>query len=74
MNCRECAEHLYEYLDRELTADLERELRAHLSECTPCGEHFDFEALFLKFLHARCAGQGAPLELRRRILEQLLNE
>ena len=74
MNCRECVEHLYEYLDRELTPDLEREIRAHLSECPPCGDHHDFEALFLKFLHARCSSQGAPPDLRRKILEQLFDE
>ena len=27
MNCRECTEHLYEYLDRELTSDVEQEIR-----------------------------------------------
>ena len=74
MNCRECVEHLYEYLDREMTPDLEREIRAHLAHCPPCGEHHDFEALFLKFLRARCTAQGAPPALRRRILEQLFDE
>ena len=74
MNCRECVEHLYEYLDRELTPDLEREIRAHLVACPPCGEHHDFETVFLRFLHARCSAQGAPPALRRRILEQLFDE
>jgi len=74
MNCRECLEHLYEYLDRELTPEVEREIRSHLAECPPCGEQHDFEALFLKFLHARVSAQGAPLALRRRILDQLLDE
>jgi mycothiol system anti-sigma-R factor len=74
VNCRECVEHLYEYLDRELTPELEREIRTHLAECPPCGEQLDFEALFLKFLKARCSAQGAPPTLRRRILEQLFDE
>src|SRR5207247_5341117 len=30
MNCRECVEHLYEFLDRELTPEVEREIREHL--------------------------------------------
>ena len=71
MNCRECVEHLYEYLDRDLTPAVAREIRAHLEACPPCGEHYDFETMFLKFLRARCASQGAPPALRRRILEQL---
>jgi mycothiol system anti-sigma-R factor len=74
MNCRECLEQLYEYLDRELTPDAEREIRKHLADCPPCVEHQDFEALFLKFLHARCSAQSAPPALRRRILEQLFDE
>jgi mycothiol system anti-sigma-R factor len=74
MNCRECKEHLYEYLDRELTPEVEHDIREHLVECPPCGEHFDFEKLFLQFLHARCRAQGAPPELKRRILNELFDE
>ena len=74
MNCRECVEHLYEFLDRELTPELERELREHLEDCPPRGEQFDFEELFLKFLRARCRAQGAPAELKRRVLRELFGE
>ncbi|HEV8263525.1 MAG TPA: mycothiol system anti-sigma-R factor [Gemmatimonadales bacterium] len=74
MNCRECVEHLYEFLDREVTPELERDIRVHLEECPPCGEQFDFEELFLKFLRARCSSQGAPPELKRRILRELFDE
>jgi anti-sigma factor (TIGR02949 family) len=74
MNCRECTEHLYEYLDRELTPQLEQEIRQHIAECPPCGDHFDFERLFLDFLRARCQAQGAPAELKLRILRDLFDE
>jgi mycothiol system anti-sigma-R factor len=74
MRCRECVEHLYEYLDREVTPELEAEIRAHIQKCPPCSEHYDFETLFLKFVRVRCRAQGAPATLRRRILEQLLEE
>jgi mycothiol system anti-sigma-R factor len=74
MNCHECIEHLYEYLDRELTPELEREIRQHLAACPPCGEQHDFEGLFLKFVKARCTARGAPPALRRRILEELFDE
>ena len=74
MKCRECVEHLYEFIDRELTPALEQEIRAHLEGCPPCDEHYDFETLFLKFVRVRCQAQGAPPALRRRILEQLLEE
>ena len=42
MKCRECVEHLYEYIDRELTPELEQEIRAHLEGCPPCDDHYDF--------------------------------
>jgi len=53
---------------------VEKEIRQHLSDCPPCGEQFDFEKLFLGFLRARCQAQGAPPELKRRILDELLDE
>ena len=59
---------------REVTPELEAEIRAHIQKCPPCNEHFDFETLFLKFVRVRCRAQGAPATLRRRILEQLLEE
>ena len=58
MKCRECIEHLYEYVDRELTPELEGEIRAHLAACPPCGKHFDFETLFIKFVRVRCRARG----------------
>ena len=74
MNCREAVERLYEYLDRDLTPEAEREVRHHLEGCSPCGQHFDFEQAFLKFVEARCRSRGAPPELRRRILHELFGE
>ena len=74
MNCRETLEHLYEYLDKELTPEVEAKIRAHLEECPPCGECADFERAFLRFLEARCRSQGAPPELKRKILGELFDE
>lgn len=74
MNCRECVEHLYPYLDKELTPDVEREVRAHLEECPPCHEQFDFESFFLQFLRAKARAKNAPPELKQRILRELFDE
>ena len=74
MNCREAADRLYEFLDRELTPEDERQVRAHLADCQPCGEHFDVEDAFLRFVRARCRAKGAPPDLRRRILDEILDE
>ena len=72
--CAETVKLLGEFLDRELTPDLEREIRDHLEDCPPCGEQYDFEELFLKFLRARCKTQGAPPELKKRVLRELFGE
>ena len=74
MNCDEALKHLYEFLDKELTPDAEREVRHHLEACRPCVEHFDFEEAFLRFLHARCRSRGAPAELKRKILSELFGD
>lgn len=74
MNCREALDHLYEYLDRELTTEDEQVVRTHLAACGPCEERFDVERAFLRFVEARCRSRGAPPELRRKILRDLLAE
>ena len=71
MTCHEALNHLYEYLDRELTPQVELQVRHHLAACMPCTNRFGFEDTFLKFLEARSQAQGAPPELKRRILERL---
>ena len=71
MTCHEALNHLYEYLDRELTPQVEIQIRHHLAACVPCTSRFGFEETFLKFLEARSQALGAPPELKRRILERL---
>ena len=73
MNCRDVLDHLYEYLDRELTPADERRIREHLAACPPCDDRFDVEQAFLRFIEARCRTHGAPPELRRRILQDLFD-
>ncbi len=74
MNCDDALDHLYEFLDRELTPEVEREVREHLRACAPCAQEADFEDTFLKFVQARCRAHGAPPELKRRILHELFGE
>jgi len=50
-------------------------VRTHLKACVPCGEHFDAEQAFLKFVEARGrSGCCASDELKRRILRELFDE
>jgi anti-sigma factor (TIGR02949 family) len=71
-DCREAADHLYEFLDGELSPAAAAKVRAHLAACAHCFGLFDFETAYLRFLEARARARGAPPHLRQRILEQLL--
>jgi len=61
MKCRECLEHLYEFprIARSRRSS-SSEVRDHLEGCEPCAGTAEFETLYLKFVQARCRGQGAP--------------
>jgi anti-sigma factor (TIGR02949 family) len=54
MNCREALQHLYDYLDKELTDDMVRKIENHLSTCDHCLDKFEFE----KLLHEMLAKKG----------------
>lgn len=71
MSCQEAVEHLYEYLDREITPDIERKVHHHLAQCIRCAGRFDFENHFLTFLESHARTRAAPPELRQRIIETL---
>ena len=72
VDCLEAVEHLYDYLDGELTPERDAAVRAHLGACAHCVSLFGFEHAYLKFLAARARAQHAPPALRRRILNTLL--
>lgn len=72
MDCGQAAARLYDYLDGELTAADEAAVRVHLAACAHCFDLFDFETAYLRFLEARARAQGAPPQLRQRILDALL--
>ena len=71
MNCLECHERLYAFLDRELTEAELAEVSAHLGECAGCEDSATFERRFLEHLRDSATAGRAPLELRRRILLRL---
>ncbi|MSR06085.1 MAG: anti-sigma factor [Gemmatimonadetes bacterium] len=72
LNCDDCVEHLYTYLDGELTGETESDVRVHIEGCGDCFGHFEFERTFLRFLEARAKAQCAPEPLRRRIFKEVL--
>jgi anti-sigma factor (TIGR02949 family) len=72
--CDEVIERVYEFLDGELTADVDEKIREHLAVCHRCFPEFEYERVFLRFLERRAQIEKAPPSLRRRIFHALLVE
>ena len=74
MPCDAVIERLYEFLDGELTSDVDAQIRDHLGKCRKCYPHFRHEEVFLRFLERRAQIEKAPPSLRRRIFQKLLED
>jgi len=70
--CDDAVAELYRYLDDELSDTERSSIEAHLRECSPCLEAFDFEAE-LKRVVAAGAHQPCPEALKAKI-RALLSE
>ncbi len=71
MNCKDCEERLYAFLDTELSPAELAAVRAHLDGCDDCGAEELFEARFLEQLRDCCTSDVAPAELRRRVIAKV---
>ena len=69
-NCDEALEELYGYLDGELTEERRALIGAHIDDCTPCLDAFDFEVELRQVL-SRKFRDTVPDDLRRRIADAL---
>jgi anti-sigma factor (TIGR02949 family) len=74
LDCREAHARLQDYLKRELTPELEEEMRAHLERCRPCFTQARFESNFVLMLESRARRCSCPGTLRARILSMLHGE
>ncbi|HEX5437689.1 MAG TPA: mycothiol system anti-sigma-R factor [Gemmatimonadaceae bacterium] len=74
LTCSEVVERIYEFLDGELTAEVEAQIRSHLAVCKRCYPEFEHERVFLRFLEKRALIEKAPPSLRKRIFQTLMDE
>ncbi|HEY9428850.1 MAG TPA: zf-HC2 domain-containing protein [Gemmatimonadaceae bacterium] len=74
LTCAQAIEKIYEFLDGELTPQVEEGIRAHLAICRKCYPNFRHEEVFLRFVEQRARMEKAPPELRRRIMQMLMDE
>jgi mycothiol system anti-sigma-R factor len=64
--CDDALHELYHLLSGELDDAKRQQITAHLDECAPCAEPYDFYAEVRRCLQVRCQDQ-APAELLLRI-------
>jgi len=74
MDCKDCLDKLYAFLDGELPPSEATKLRSHLDDCGGCEQQFTLEERFLTFIRDCCAEDVAPQELRGRIVDELRRE
>jgi anti-sigma factor (TIGR02949 family) len=69
-NCEELLEHLFEFVDSEMTDGDRERLRRHVEECPTCREATDAETRIRVLLRRSCQ-EVAPTTLRLRVLTQI---
>ena len=74
MDCDDCIERLYAFLDTELSPTEIQQVRSHLDGCDDCDDNFVFEARFLEQLRDCCTSDVAPAELRQRVILKIRGE
>ena len=74
MDCTDCLERLYSFLDRELSPAEVGQVRVHLDDCGGCKDEFVVEERFLARVRDCCHEDVAPSELRTRIVARLRME
>ena len=74
MNCDDCLDKLYAFLDQELGPTDKTEVVKHLEDCAGCGDNLAFEERFLAVIRDCGTSDIAPAELRRRVADQLRRE
>ena len=74
MDCDDCLERLYTFLDQELGPTERKEVAQHLADCGDCDDNFVFEARFLEQLRDCVTSDVAPVELRQRVILKLRGE
>jgi mycothiol system anti-sigma-R factor len=63
-SCEKTMRRLSVYIDRELSdAEIGR-VKAHLEDCPPCEQVFDFQAELKRLVRKECCTDDAPARLR----------
>jgi len=74
IRCEDALARLWEYLDDELTRDVEAQIRKHLEICNRCYPQYDFQRAYFGYTRRIQDRHHAPPELRRRIFRMILEQ
>ena len=74
LTCEESLARVSESLDGELDSGEHEAVKDHLEKGRPCYPHYDFERLFLDYVHELGAEEESRPGLRERVLEMLAAE
>jgi anti-sigma factor (TIGR02949 family) len=72
--CVDVLQHVWDYLDHQLTPEATERLSTHLASCPQCFEYKTFQENFLDALRAIRDRPGASPELRDKVIESLRAE
>lgn len=71
MNCRECLDQMWQYIDGELDLASSDELQRHLAQCRECFTQAELERRLKERMRRVCGGEHAPARLRERLAKIL---
>ena len=63
-HCASTIRQLSGYIDRELNDAEIRKVKAHLDDCPPCEQVFEFQAEMKRLVRKECCTDEAPRRLR----------
>ena len=70
--CREVVRQLWPYLDGALPDDLQEAVTTHLTSCSACRSHYDFERAFLDAVRETTPPGESFEPLRERVVAALV--
>ena len=71
IECAGVLKDVWLFLDDEMDPANRAAVEAHLDGCEPCLEEANLDQKLKELLHAKCGGDRAPEQLRRRLAEHL---
>lgn len=74
IRCEEALARLWEFLDGELAAEDEAQVKKHLDICSRCYPQYDFQRAYFEFARRVREREHAPPSLRRRLFEKILEQ